>query len=200
MFGHSSFHARSRSSWERGWWALLLCGLLCLILPRTSYGQTLPMPSPQSIEQNLLNILQTCRQLELTLTKQGQLSAEQTTLLQQARKQSLDSANQIATLQGQLDSSQASVKDSQSEMSKLSSLLAASQLSLNQLSTDFEAFKAQRDKDVLQLQSERNKAEARASLNGTLAKIGYSALAIFAGYEVYKSGIVQNVWKKIFGK
>jgi chromosome segregation ATPase len=158
------------------------------------------MPSPQSIEQNLLNILQTCRQLELTLTKQGQLSAEQTTLLQQARKQSLDSANQIATLQGQLDSSQASVKDSQSEMSKLSSLLAASQLSLNQLSTDFEAFKAQRDKDVLQLQSERNKAEARASLNGTLAKIGYSALAIFAGYEVYKSGIVQNVWKKIFGK
>ena len=162
MFAHSFSHAFCPSGWARVSWAFCFFALLCLMLPRTASAQTLPPPSPTSIEQNLLNILQTCQQLRPLLQNQGKLSAEQIALLQQAQKQLQTSAAQIATLQGQLDSSQASVKDSQAEMSRLSTLLAASQDSLKQLSTDFEALKAQRDQDVLNLQGERDKAEELA--------------------------------------
>lgn len=182
MFARSFSHVLFPSRWGRGLWALSLCALLSLMLPRTGSAQTLPLPSPTSIEQNLLNILQTCNQLRPLLQNQGKLSAEQIVLLQQAQKQLQTSAAQIGTLQGQLDSSQASVKDSQAEMSRLSILLTASQDSLKQLSMDFEALKTQRDKDVLNLQGERDKAEARADLNRTLAVIGYSALGLLGGY------------------
>lgn len=184
MFARSFSAAPSRSSSGRGWWLLSLCALLSLMLPRTASAQTLPQPSPTNIERNLLSILQTCKQLQSELTTQQRLNSEQSDLLRTLSGRLQDSANQIDSLQAQLTSSQDSQQDSLRQLTELSSLLAKSQDSLRQLSTDFEALKAQRDKDVLALQGERNRAEARADLNRTLAIIGYSALAIFGGYEV----------------
>ena len=43
-------------------------------------------------------------------------------------------------------------------------MLNASRDSLSQLSLNFENYKSLRDKDVLQLQSERNKAEAQLAI------------------------------------
>ena len=168
-----------RSLWVPSWWRLslacLFCALLWLTVPRTSSAQIVLKPTLQSIEANLSDLLHNCHLL------QGEL-AKQKLSISSLEQISSGLRAQLVSLEQQLTESQASEALSTQELERSQELLAASQTALNQLSADFDNFKAVRDSDVISLQHDRNTAEAKASIARTWAWIGWAAVAVLGGY------------------
>jgi hypothetical protein len=160
------------SSYVRRWVLLLSLVLLSLIPWRIDSEPIEPKPTLQNIETRLLNLVATCEQLTIALQTQAVDLASSQALLEKLKAQLTDSQNQINTLQGQLTSSQGSAAQSSEAIAKLSGLLASSQISLDKLSETFEAYKANRERDILDVQGQRDRAEAQANIFKGIAITG----------------------------
>jgi hypothetical protein len=193
-FSRESLPSRSRFLRERRSWPLsvFLLSLVLLSLTPWRIGSEPigPKPTLQGIETKLLNLVATCEQLTTALQTQAVDLASSQALLERLKAQLADSQSQINILQEQLTSSQGSAAQSSEAIAKLSGLLESSQISLDKLSKTFEDYKANRERDILDIQGQRDRAEAQANvLRGFVIAEGvliagtaaYILLHLFAG-------------------
>jgi hypothetical protein len=168
--------SRSRFLQARRSWPLsvFLFSLLLLSLTpwRINSEPIEPKPTLQGIEMKLLNLIATSEQLTTALQTQAVDLASSQALLERLKAQLADSQSQISSLQEQLTSSQDSAAQSSEAIAKLSGLLESSQISLDKLSKTFEGYKANREQDILDVQGQRNRAEAQANIFKGLAITG----------------------------
>ncbi len=160
-------------------WVLLFSLLLLSLMPwRIDSEPIEPKPTLLGIETKLLNLVATCEQLTTALQTQAVDLASSQALLEKLKAQLADSQSQISSLQEQLTSSQGSAAQSSEAIAKLSGLLASSQTSLDKLSKTFEDYKESRENDILDVQGQRDRAEAQAnifrglSIAGGVAAVG----------------------------
>lgn len=177
----------SDSRWALAWLLCLLAVLLLLGATR-SHAQSDPKPPPQSIEQSLLDSLTYCGMLEAELQQQKlrleglqKLSGDLKIQLLDYEQIQIASESKIASLRDELMLSRESVATWQRESTALSESLAKSEEQSKKLSSGFESYKVQRDRDVAGLEGQlsRSRIFTRILLCSTVVGIGTTLIFAF---------------------
>ncbi len=188
-----SSQSRSRFLQARRSWpssvSLLSLLLLALTPWRINSEPIEQKPTLQNIETSLIGSLSDSAKLRQALKEQrGSRHTLETAfgaLKEQLRTSEENAQNRISELETQLNGLTALSDSSQAEISRLTGLLTASREESERLSKAFEDYKANRDKDILDLQGQRDRAEAQANIfRGLSIAGGVAAVGVAVAWVV----------------